>query len=227
MGEAGGRLDRESALARWASENPRSAALYERARKLLPGGVTHDVRLAEPFPLGVASAAGARKRDVDGHELICYVMGHGSLLLGHCHPEVVAAVREQAGVSFHPGASHELESQWAELVIQLVPSAELVRFTSSGTEASLLALRMARAATGRDKIVKFDGHFHGWHDQVAVGSDSPFDQPDTAGLPPGIPATLTVLPADQVALAEALGQRDVVGLPVGTRWGPAERGCSS
>ena len=86
-------------------------------------------------------------------------------------------------MSFHPGACHELESRWAELVIELVPSAELVRFTSSGTEASLLALRVARAATGRDKIVKLGGHFHGWHDQVAVGSDPPFDQPDTAGLP--------------------------------------------
>jgi glutamate-1-semialdehyde 2,1-aminomutase len=221
VAETSGKQDATAALDRWARENPRSAALHERARTLLPGGVTHDVRLAEPFPLAVASAAGARKRDLDGHELICYVMGHGSLLLGHCHPEVVAAVREQAGVSFHPGASHELESRWAELVIGLVPSAELVRFTSSGTEASLLALRVARAATGRDKIVKFDGHFHGWHDQVAVGSDPPFGQPDTAGLPPGSAATLTVLPVDEVTLGEALARRDVAAVilePSGAAW---------
>jgi glutamate-1-semialdehyde 2,1-aminomutase len=210
-----------SIQARWARENPRSAALHARARSLLPGGVTHDVRLAEPFPLGVTRADGARKWDLDGHELICYVMGHGSLLLGHSHPAVVAAVRDQAGRSFHPGACHELESSWAELVVDLVPSAELVRFTSSGTEASLLALRVARAATGRDKIVKFAGHFHGWHDQIAVGSEPPFDLPDTAGLPGGRPGTLTVLPVDEQALAEALSQRDVAAVvlePSGAAW---------
>ncbi|HEX6933675.1 MAG TPA: aminotransferase class III-fold pyridoxal phosphate-dependent enzyme [Streptosporangiaceae bacterium] len=221
MVATGGGTDPRGVLARWALQNPQSAALHERAKALLPGGVTHDVRLAEPFPLGVARAAGARKWDLDGHELICYVMGHGSLLLGHCHPEIVAAVREQAGLSFHPGACHELESRWAELVIRLVPSAELVRFTSSGTEASLLALRVARAATGRDKIVKLTGHFHGWHDQVAAGSDPPFDQPDTAGLPGGGPGSLAVLPVDAAALAQVLGRGDVAAVilePSGAAW---------
>jgi glutamate-1-semialdehyde 2,1-aminomutase len=220
MRDAGSQVT-DDPVAKWASENPESAALHRRARSLLPGGVTHDVRLAEPFPLAVARARGARKWDVDGHELICYVMGHGSLLLGHGHPAVVAAVREQAGLSFHPGACHELESRWAELVISLVPTAEQVRFTSSGTEASLLALRLARAATGRDKIVKFGGHFHGWHDQIAAGSDPPFDQPDTAGLPAGAAGSLTVLPVDQQALAHALGRRDVAAVilePSGAAW---------
>src|SRR6266704_6252276 len=209
-------------VARWARENPRSAALHARARRLMPGGVTHDVRLAAPFPVAVARAEGARKWDLDGHELICYVMGHGSLLLGHGHPAVVAAVRDQAGRSFHPGACHELESGWAELVVDLVPSAELVRFTSSGTEASLLALRVARAATGRDKIVKFSGHFHGWHDQMAVGSDPPFDGPDTAGLPGGIAAAVAVIRADERTLAEMLLARDVAAVilePSGAAWG--------
>src|SRR5262249_16393564 len=169
------------AVARWAAENPRSAALSGRARHLFPGGVAHDVRLAGPFPPAVARAQGARKWGLGGHELVCSVLGHAALLLGHSHPEVVSAVRAQAGRFFHPGANHELECDWAELVIRLVPSAERVRFTSSGTEASLLALRVARAATGRDRIVKLSGHFHGWHDQVAVGSDPPFDRPDTAG----------------------------------------------
>jgi len=175
----------ESVVAAWARDNPRSGALHARARRLLPAGVTHDARLAKPFPLAVERADGARKWDLDGHELICYVMGHGSLLLGHGHPAVVAAVREQATRSFHPGACHELESEWAEAVIRLVPSAERVRFTSSGTEATLLALRLARAATGRGKVIRLAGHFHGWHDQVAIGADPPFDGPDTAGLPLG------------------------------------------
>ena len=222
MGEARGWRGAEDAVAGWAGQNPLSAALHARARKLLPGGVSHDVRLFEPFPLAIARADGARKWDLDGHELVCYVMGHGSLLLGHSHPQVVAAVRAQAGRSFHPGACHELESDWAELVTKLVPSAERVRFTSSGTEASLLALRVARAATGRNKIVKLRGHFHGWHDQVAVGSDPPFDRPDTAGLPGGITGAVAVIDADEKALAGALCARDVAALilePSGAAWG--------
>ncbi len=206
---------------RWAAQNPRSAALHARALRVLPGGVAHDVRLADPFPLAVARTAGPRKWDLDGHELICYVMGHGALLFGHGQRQIVAAVREQAARSFHPGASHELESAWAEMVTGLVPSAERVRFTSSGTEASLLALRLARAATGRDKIVKLAGHFHGWHDQVATGSDPPFDQPDTAGLPRELASAVQVIPADAAALARALGTGEVAAVilePSGAAW---------
>ena len=212
----------ESVVAAWARDNPRSGALHARARRLLPAGVTHDARLAKPFPLAVERADGARKWDLDGHELICYVLGHGALLLGHGHPAVVAAVREQATRSFHPGACHELESEWAEAVIRLVPSAERVRFTSSGTEATLLALRLARAATGRGKVIRLAGHFHGWHDQVAIGADPPFDGPDTAGLPPGIVSSVVTIPADAAALAEALAAGDVAAVilePSGAAWG--------
>jgi glutamate-1-semialdehyde 2,1-aminomutase len=220
--EAGGKAGAAGLVGAWARENPRSAALHARARRLLPGGVTHDVRLAAPFPVAVGRADGARKWDADGHELICYVMGHGALLLGHGHPAVVAAVREQATRSFHPGACHELESEWAEAVIRLVPSAERVRFTSSGTEATLLALRLARAGTGRGKVIKLAGHFHGWHDQVAIGTDPPFDGPDTAGLPPGIVSSVVTVPADPAALAGALAEGDVAAVilePSGAAWG--------
>lgn len=219
---AGREAERGDIITRWARENPRSATLHAAARELLPGGVTHDVRRAVPFPLAVDRALGARKWDLDGHELTCYVMGHGALLLGHSHPEVVAAVREQAGRSFHPGACHELEAAWAQAVIDLVPSAERVRFTASGTEASLLALRLARAVTGRGRIVKLGGHFHGWHDQAAVGADPPFDAPDTAGLPAGITGSVTVVPAEAGVLAEVLAGGDVAALilePSGAAWG--------
>jgi glutamate-1-semialdehyde 2,1-aminomutase len=206
----------------WAGANPRSGALSRRARRVLPGGVTHDVRRAAPFPLAVARAEGARKWDLDGHEIICYVMGHGALLLGHGDPEVVGAVRHQATLAFHPGAGHELECEWAELVTDLVPSAELVRFTASGTEATLLALRLARAATGRERIVKLAGHFHGWHDQVSFGTDAPFRGPDTAGVPGVLEPVVTVVPADARAVADALAGRDVAAVilePSGAAWG--------
>src|SRR5215831_16760164 len=206
----------------WAAANPGSKAHAQRAGRVLPGGVTHDVRRAVPFPLAVARADGARKWDLDGHEILCYVMGHGALLLGHSHPEVVAAVRRQATIAFHPGASHELETEWAEAVVGLVPSAELVRFTSSGTEASLLALRLARAASGRERVVKLAGHFHGWHDQVSFGTDPPFSGPDTAGVPGVLGQVVTVVPADAQAIAAALHDEDVAAVilePSGAAWG--------
>lgn len=195
---------------------------------MLPGGVTHDVRLAEPFPLAVSRARGSRKWDLDGHELVCYVMGHGALLLGHGHPEVIAAVAEQASRFLHPGACHELELAWAEAVVSMVPSAEKVRFTSSGTEASLLALRLARAATGRSQIVKLEGHFHGWHDQVALGSDPPYG-PDSAGLPGAITDSVLVIPPEIGAVAAALASRTAAAVilePSGASWGtvPLEAG---
>lgn len=208
----------------WAAANPGSQSLAQRARRVLPGGVTHDVRRAAPFPVAVARAEGSRKWDLDGHELVCYVMGHGALLLGHSAPAVVAAVRQQAARAFHPGACHELECEWAELIVDLVPSAELVRFTASGTEASLLALRLARAATGRERIVKLAGHFHGWHDQVCFGTDPPFRGPDTAGVPDVLGQVVTVVPADGQALADALQGGDVAAVilePSGAAWGTA------
>jgi glutamate-1-semialdehyde 2,1-aminomutase len=220
--DAAGVTDTGIMTEEWAAANPRSGSLSRRARRVLPGGVTHDVRRAAPFPLAVARAEGAHKWDVDGHEIICYVMGHGALLLGHGDPAVVEAVRHQATLGFHLGACHELECEWAEAVVDLVPSAELVRFTASGTEATLLALRLARAATGRERVVKLAGHFHGWHDQVSFGTDPPFLGPDTAGVPAVLGPVITVIPADARALADALAEGDVAAVilePSGAAWG--------
>src|SRR5262245_2850339 len=142
---------------RYAQEFAGSQARYDRARGLFPAGVTHDMRYLEPFPVYIDRAAGARKWDVDGHELIDYWAGHGALLLGHSHPAVVAAVQRQVERATHPGGCHELEIAWGEWVTRLVPSAERVRFTASGTEATLMALRLARMFTGRPKVLKFVG----------------------------------------------------------------------
>src|SRR5438445_541713 len=122
------------------------------AKALFPGGVTHDLRYLEPFPIYVDRAQGAHKWDADGHRLIDYWSGHGALLLGHSHPEVVEAVQRQMTRATHPGACHELEIEWGTWVQRLVPSAERVRFTSSGTEATLMALRLARIFTGKPRV---------------------------------------------------------------------------
>src|SRR5712692_1987029 len=132
-------------IERYAAENPTSRALYEKATNLLPGGIAHDIRRQDPFPFYIVRGAGARKWDADGHELIDYGMGHGALLLGHAHPAVTRAVAEALRDGTHFSAGHPMELAWAERVKKLVPSAELVRFVSSGTEATMMAMRLARA----------------------------------------------------------------------------------
>jgi glutamate-1-semialdehyde 2,1-aminomutase len=129
----------------------------------------------QPFPLYIERAEGALKWDVDGHRYVDYWMGHGALLLGHNPPAVRDAVREQAGKGTHYGACHPKEVEWGEWVQRLVPSAERVRFTASGTEATHMAVRLARAFTGRKHVVKFAGHFHGWHEGLEIGVRAPND----------------------------------------------------
>jgi glutamate-1-semialdehyde 2,1-aminomutase len=210
--------------AEYRARTRRSAELYEQARKVIPAGLTHDSRSLLPYPIYAARASGPRKWDVDGNEYVDFFGGHGALLLGHGHPAVVEAIEQQVKLGTHWGSSHELEVRWAELVNKLVPCAERVRFTSSGTEASHLALRLARAFSGKLKIIRFVGHFHGWHDGVAPGAMSHFE----GGVPAGIPADLVeqtvLLPADDIGrVADTLKMRDDVAAimlePSGASWG--------
>src|SRR6266849_2715046 len=197
----------------YRAKHAKSAALWERARRSIPGGSTHDIRHLPPFPTYVERAAGTRKWDVDGNEYIDYWMGHGALFLGHCHPAVVRAVQEQMARGTHLGACHELEVRWAELVNQLVPCAELVRFTMSGTEATHLAMRVARAYTGRSRIVKFTGHFHGWHDGAVAAVNPPYDVPMSAGVPGSTLDQVAICPPNDIkAVQVALERGDVAAV---------------
>jgi glutamate-1-semialdehyde 2,1-aminomutase len=215
---------RRSLAERYAAEFPRSRQLHERALAVFPHGVTHDSRRLEPFPVYVDRASGSHKWTVEGKELVDYWSGHGALLLGHSHPAVVEAVQRQMTRGTHPGACHEKEIEWGELVKRLVPSAETVRFTSSGTEATLMALRLARIFTGRPKVMKFAGHFHGWHDFVIPAADAPYD----GAAPPGVPAevaglTVVAPPNDPDAVDRALKDDPNIGCvilePTGGHWG--------
>jgi len=191
----------------YRARHPKSAALAERARRAIPGGITHDIRHLDPFPVYIERAAGTRKWDVDGNEYVDYWMGHGALFLGHCHPAVVRAVQEQMARGTHLGASHALEVRWAELVNRLVPCAELTRFTMSGTEATHLALRVARAYTGRPRVVKLAGHFHGWHDGVAAGVNPPYEVPLSAGVPAATLDQVLICPPNDAKAVDVLLQR--------------------
>jgi glutamate-1-semialdehyde 2,1-aminomutase len=199
-----------------------SRAMHERARRVIPSGITHDGRFAKPFPLSVARADGARKWTVDGQELIDYSMGHGSLILGHNDPDVLAAMQATLPHGTHFGAGHEREVAWAERIARLVPSAERVKFTNSGTESTLLAIRIARVATGKTTIVKFEGHFHGWNDYLLKGERPPFQAGSMPGIPAEVLATVDVLPADLGAVEARLARGDVAGIilePSGGSWG--------
>src|SRR5919199_5594648 len=189
-----------------AQRCPKSIALYERARRAVPSGVTHDSRYHAPFGIYVNHAKGSRKWDVDGNEYVDYRMGHGALLLGHNYPSVTDAVVAQAQKGTHYGACHELEVRWAELIEAIVPSAESVKFFSSGTEATMMAMRLARAFTGRSKIVKVQGAFHGWHDYATVAMQPPYDVPSSKGVPAAVASTVLAAPRDPAAIERLIDE---------------------
>jgi len=173
----------------------RSEELFERAKAVLPGGVNSPVRAFRAVggtPFFVARAAGARLTDVDGRTYLDYVCSWGPLILGHAHPAVLDAVRAAAAAGWSYGTPCEAEVELAEQVRRRMPAVEMVRFVNSGTEATMAAVRLARAATGRDLIVKFEGGYHGHADGFLVKAGSGVA---TLGLPdsPGVPTALASL----------------------------------
>src|SRR5947209_5672563 len=167
----------------------RSHTLFQEAQKLLPGGVNSPVRAFRGVggnPIFIASANGPYLYDVDGNRYLDYVQSWGPMILGHAHPNVVNAVIEASKRGFSFGAPTEAESELATLVIESVPSIEMLRFVNSGTEATMSALRLARAYTGCNKIIKFSGCYHGHADMllVQVGSGvATMGLPDSPGVP--------------------------------------------
>jgi glutamate-1-semialdehyde 2,1-aminomutase len=201
-----------------------SGAWHERARRAIGGGLGHDVRHAVPFPTYVVRAQGAYKWDVDGQRYIDYHVGNGALLLGHAHPAIVEAVIKAAPMGTHFGNDHPLQVEWAEKIQSLVPCGERVRFTNSGTESAMLACRVARAHTGRPTVIRLEGHFHGWGDEMITGFAPPFDIPPTLGLPPGAGQGTVLAPASDLAAIERLmvQRGDVAAVilePSGGSWG--------
>ena len=187
---------------RYADLHPKCADLAATATELFPNSVTHDARNLKPFPYYITHGLGSHKWDVDGQDIIDYRTGHGSLILGHSHPEVVAAVNEQMAKGTHYAASTTLEIQWAELIRDLIPSSEKVRFHSSGTEATMMAFKMARAYTGKTRIIKFEDHFHGWHDYARADEDG------SGGIPDETASTMISLHQNDIGLVEQTIQED-------------------
>jgi len=194
----------------------RSELLNEEARKYLPAGASSNVRvhLHEPYPILFKSGEGPRVQDVDGNSYIDYLMSYGALILGHKHPRIVAEIQRQLREGTMLGTTTELEIEVAKLVTSVVPCAEMVTFSNTGTEATMEAVRIARAITGKDKIIKFEGHYHGHHDYVLFSVDSPSPVsgleasptklPYYPGIPDEVSKTVIVAPWNSPASLERI-----------------------
>ncbi len=198
----------------------RSSRLWKQASKVMPGGITANIKYFEPYPIFMKKAKGSKIYDIDGNEYVDYCLCLGPLILGHGHPAVVNAIRQQlaeGGTTIY-GTPHELEIKMAKEIKRLVPCAEMIRFVNSGLEATLHAIRVARAYTKRVKIAKFEGHYHGAHDYVAVSvspplelagpKDSPIAVSNSAGLPNFILENTSVLPFNDAAAVEKLIEKN-------------------
>ncbi len=197
--------------------------LWMRALDTMPGGISHPNRRKNGDPVYIRRAKGSRMWDVEGNEYIDYSMGSASLLLGHAHPDVVKAIQEQAPHGTYTASCHALEVEWAGMVQELMPSAERVRFVASGSESTLLAARVARAYTGRAKIVRFQNHYNGWSDITITGSEAPYDEAPGAGVVPGAAESIIVLPTDPAKVEETLKSNDDIAAVMleasGANWG--------
>ena len=191
----------------------RSRDLLAAARRVIPGGVNSPVRAFSAVggePPFIARGKGATLWDADGNHYIDYVLSWGPLILGHAHPAIVAALSEAAAQGTSYGAPTALETELAELVIEMVPSVEMVRFVNSGTEATMTALRLARAYTGRHKVVKFEGCYHGHADMLLVQAGSgvaTLGLPDSPGVPPGATQDTLTAPFNDLDAVERLFER--------------------
>jgi len=181
-------------------KDERSKAAFAEAKRYIPGGVNSPVRAFKSVgltPVYVKRGQGSRIYDIDGNEFIDYVGSWGPLIVGHAHPEVVEAVKRTAELGTSFGAPTEIETEMAKLVCERVPSVEIVRMVNSGTEATMSAIRLARGYTGRSKIVKFEGSYHGHADSLLIKAGSgvaTLGLPDSPGVPSGVAANTITVP---------------------------------
>ncbi|MDO5380476.1 MAG: glutamate-1-semialdehyde 2,1-aminomutase [Acidaminococcaceae bacterium] len=191
-------------------DHSKSQAAFAEAKQYIPGGVNSPVRSFRSvggIPPVIAKGSGSKLTDIDGNEYIDYVLSYGPLLLGHAHPQVTTAIQEAAARGSSYGAPTLAETELANLLCQLVPSMEMVRMVNSGTEATMSALRLARAYTGRENIVKFIGCYHGHHDSLLVKAGSgaaTLGVPDSPGVPKGVAANTITVPFNDQAALEAV-----------------------
>lgn len=188
-----------------------SEELFKKARQVLAGGISHELRYAAPYPQYIARAKGSRMWDVEGKEYVDFGMGSASMLLGHGHPDVVKAIQTQVENGVFHANCHEGEVEWGLLVQGMFPASERIRFVASGTEATLLAIRIARAFSGKSKVLRFETQYNGWHDYVTVGTAEPYNESPSLGLPPEAISSTVVVPTDAARVEDALKKNPDIG----------------
>ena len=180
-----------------AHDTPASSDWFARAKQVLAGGISSSARATttaeQPYPLYLERGSGGRVEDVDGNVFVDFLLSYGALILGHANPNLVQAASEQLRRGTMFGTANRAEVELAEAIHRMVPCADLVRFANSGSEAMAGAVRAARGFTGKNKLLKFEGHYHGWVDQLAVSNRPPLaeagpaDQPNSVAHSRGIP----------------------------------------
>ena len=199
-------------------QTPGSRALHDSAVTVMPGGTTRTTTYFDPYPLYITRGEGCRIWDADGTERLDMLGNYTAMILGHAHPKVVEAVRKQAAQGTGFAAANPMEVQLAALLCERVPSLDMVRFCNSGTEATMYAMRLARAFTGRPKIARIEGGYHGTHDYAEVSThpdvaeagppDAPIPRPDSIGTPDWALEHTVVLPFNNADAAEAIIRRE-------------------
>ncbi len=186
-----------------------SEELFKKSKKSIPGGVNSPVRSFDPYPFFVESAEGSKIFDIDGNEYIDYVLGYGPLILGHNDSRVKSSLKEQGKKGIHFGAPYEKELKLAKKIIKNISSAELVRFSNSGTEATMTAIRLARGYTGKEKILMFDGGYHGSHDHLLFDSEGV----KTEGIPKSLEKSTIVSKFNDIEkVKESFEKHDFAGV---------------
>jgi glutamate-1-semialdehyde 2,1-aminomutase len=206
-------------IARLVPKLKKSAKLFEEGKKHIPNSTSSLIRVAsyDPCPPFISKGKGAKIWDEDENEYLDFNLAYGCLINGHAHPQMVKAIQKQAELGFHFASPTELEIELATLFQKLVPNAERVAFCSNGSDATMNAIRIARAVTGKDGILKFEGHYHGQHDYALISAEAPpivagLDEyprplPNSAGIPPGVTDYVTVAPYNSIPAFERMVKR--------------------
>ncbi|MCJ7641595.1 MAG: aminotransferase class III-fold pyridoxal phosphate-dependent enzyme, partial [Desulfobacterales bacterium] len=199
----------------YRQKTPLSENLFKRSREVMPGGVSHNVHYFPPYPFFLKEAKGSKIRDVDGNEYIDLWMGHYTHILGHHSEIIVEAIEQRLKEGIHWGIVFEKQVEWAELIRELIPCAEMVRFCCSGTESTMYAVRLARAFTRKNTILKIAGGWHGANSDLSVGIKMPYEKEESLGLLPELQRyTKTILFNDLPKTLEMIHQNrnDLAGV---------------
>ena len=201
-------LSVETLRERYIERTLTSKGLFKRTKKVIPGGITHVGRQIDPHTLFMKKGYGSKLQDFDGNEYIDYWIGHGALILGHARQEVIDAVKAQLDEGVFLGMPNMPEIELAEKVAKMVPGIDKVKFCITGTEATMHSLRYARAYTGRTKVAKVEGHFHGIHDSLFIGVNPPYKGPSCMGTPDNVASNTILLPFNKPEEAQRIIEKN-------------------